>query len=127
MASEFVRRMKSEISRAEHASPDVLDRIEDELERDPSAELWILRGDAIQLSEADDSDLEEAARSYLEAIELDPGSAEAYESLGHFTFAVNDDPRESVEYFRKAIALGAGPSAREGLREAEEELEELDD
>ena len=123
MSSEFVRRMKSAISRAEHASPEMLDEIEDELERDPSAELWILRGDAIQLSDADDSDLDDAARSYLEAIELDPNSADAYESLGHFTFAVNDDARGSIEFFRKAIELGAGASAREGLREAEEELD----
>lgn len=120
MSSDFVRRIKSEISRAEEASPAVIAEIEDELERSPSAELWILRGDALQLM--DEDDLEEVETSYRNALEIDPNSADAYESLAHFIFSVSDDPTEAIEYFRKAIALGAGDSAREGLREAEEEL-----
>jgi Tfp pilus assembly protein PilF len=120
VSSDFVRRIKSEISRAEEASPAVIAEIEDELERSPSAELWILRGDALQLM--DEDDLEEVETSYRNALEIDPNSADAYESLAHFIFSVSDDPTEAIEYFRKAIALGAGDSAREGLREAEEEL-----
>lgn len=124
MSSDFVRRIKSEISRAEEASPAVIAEIDDELERAPSAELWILRGDALQLIGEDDDDPEEVEASYRNALELDPNSADAYESLGHFIFSVTDDCSEAIEYFRKAIALGAGDSAREGLREAEEELAE---
>jgi tetratricopeptide (TPR) repeat protein len=125
MPSDFIRRIKTEISRAERASDDVLAQIDDELERAPSAELWILRGDALQLSDDEDPEgLEEAERSYREALELDPNSADAYESLGHFIYAVWDDARESLDYFRKAIELGAGQSARDGLREAEDELRE---
>jgi len=121
MSDSFIRRIKNEISRAEHASAGVLEEIEEELERAPSAALWILHGDALQLCD-DEERLEEAEESYLQALELDPQSAEAYESLGHFTFAIHDDARASLELFEKAIALGAGASARDGLREAREEL-----
>lgn len=125
MSSDFICRMKSEISRAERASDDVLSQIDEELERAPSAELWILRGDALQLSDDQVEDaLGEVERSYRAALELDPSSADAYESLGHFVLSVSDDARESLDYFRKAIELGAGQSARDGLREAEDELSE---
>ena len=126
MPSDFIRRIKSEITRAEGASGEIISQIEDELERAPSAELWILRGDAIQLiDDEEDVDLDEVEASYLAALELDPNSADAYESLGHFAFGVADDPRAAAEYFRAAIARGAGKGAREGLAEAEDELAEL--
>lgn len=122
MSEEFVRRIKTEITRARRASSEVLAQIDEELQGQPSAELWILRGDALQLYDGDEYDLEDAEASYHQALELDPQSADAWESLGHFTFAVSDDARGSLQYFRKAIELGAGASAREGLREAEEEI-----
>jgi tetratricopeptide (TPR) repeat protein len=125
MPSDFIRRIKSEITRAEGASGEIISQIEDELERAPSAELWILRGDAIQLTDDEEVDLDEVEASYLAALELDPNSADAYESLGHFAFGVADDPRAAAEYFRAALARGAGSGAREGLAEAEDELAEL--
>ena len=93
MSKEFVQRMKDEIARAEYASTSVLSEIAQELGRNPSPELWILNGDAIQLSEGGEHGLEEAEASYIRALELDSTFAEAYESLGHFTFAVKDDAR----------------------------------
>ncbi|HEX7154715.1 MAG TPA: hypothetical protein VF618_24730 [Thermoanaerobaculia bacterium] len=122
MSNDFIRRIKEEITRAEHASEDVLADIEEELERNPSAALWILRGDAIQLSDLEDEELDEAEASYRQALELEPNSAEALESLGHFMLDMNDEPQTAADYFRRAIALGAGKSAREGLREAEDAL-----
>ena len=124
--SEFARRIRREITSAEEASTSIIAEIDDELERAPSAELWILRGDAIQLCDDEEAyDLEEAGASYERALELEPNNAEAFESLAHYTFSVLDDPAKSVELFRKAISLGAGASAKEGLREAEQELADL--
>lgn len=125
MSNDFIRRIKSEISRAEHASDSVIKQIEEELERNATAELWILHGDALQLADEEKFDVEEAEASYMTALELDPKAADAYESLGHFTFAVHDDARAAVQYFQRAIELGAGASAREGLKEAQDELTEL--
>jgi tetratricopeptide (TPR) repeat protein len=122
---EFIDNMRSEIARAGYASPSVLARIEQELARETSAELWILRGDALQLTEGDELDLQEAENSYLKALELEPGSAEAYESLGYFTYGVKDDARASLPYFQRAIELGAGESAHAGLREALDEIAEF--
>ena len=125
MSSDFIRRIKNEITRAEGASGEILAQIEEELDRAPSAELWILLGDAIQLSDDDEVDLDDVEASYLAALELDPNSADAWESLGHFAFGVADDARAAAEYFRAAIKHGAGAGAREGLAEAEDELAEL--
>ena len=102
------------------ARPDDLDAIDDILEAEGrSVELLILRGQLIQLvADGDEDELEEAFACYEEAIELDPHSAVANEEIGHFLDGVADDPAEAIPFFRKAIALGAGESARDGLREA---------
>lgn len=125
MNSEFVTRVKAEITQAGGASLSILADIERELQREPAADLWILRGDAIQLSDGAEYALEDARTSYLRAFALDPYCADAYESLGHFTYAVEDDARGSVHYFQRAIELGAKETARQGLREAMDEIAEF--
>jgi tetratricopeptide (TPR) repeat protein len=101
-----------------------LDALDDILEAEgPSVETLILRGQLIQLIAGDREDeLDEAFACYQEAVELDPDSAAANEELAHFLDAVMDAPADAVVYFRKAIALGAGTSAEEGLREALSQL-----
>lgn len=101
------------------ASGEDVDAVDDILESEgASAELLILRGQLIQLVAHDrPEELEEALACYQEALELDPGSAEAHEEIGHFLDDVADDPAEAVPFFRKAIELGAGASAEEGLRD----------
>lgn len=126
MAGDFIARIKHEIGRAEYVPPNLLDEIERELQRHPSAELWILLGDAIQLSDRHES-LEDVERSYRRALELDPGSADAYESLGHFIFAVKSDARGSLRYFQRALELGAGVTAREGLSAAVNDVAESEE
>jgi tetratricopeptide (TPR) repeat protein len=101
-----------------------IDEIDDMLEAEgPSVELLILRGQLIQLvGEGDREALEEAFACYREALELDPDSAVANEEIGHFLDDVADDPVEAVPFFRKAIVLGAGASAEEGLRDVLSQL-----
>jgi len=125
--SNFVHRVKRRINRAERASPATLAEIRGELGRAPTAELWILLGDAIQLSDGDEYELEDAETSYRRAIDLDPLSANAYESLAFFMFAVKANTRESIPLFQRAIELGAGASARDGLNAAVNDLAEDDD
>jgi tetratricopeptide (TPR) repeat protein len=117
--------LKRRVARTGVASPSDIDAIDDILEAEGvSAELLILRGQLIQLV-ADDrpEGLDEAFACYQEALELDPSSAEAHEDIGHFLDDFGDDPAEAVPFFRKAIELGAGPSAHEGLRCALSQLE----
>ena len=102
-----------------------LQRLEEGLRQFPkSARLWILRGDLIQLG-GDDSrySLEDALASYRMALERDPTSAEAHESIGHFLHAVANEPAEAEPYFRKAIELGGGKTASDGLAQVLEQLE----
>ena len=115
-----------EVVRAEHATDAALALIDEALRRFPeSARLWCLHGDLLQLRVDDEEQgLEQAGDSYLRAAELAPDDPEPYESLGHFHDAVMDDPGRAAEYFRKAVALGAGESAREGLAEALAQLDE---
>jgi tetratricopeptide (TPR) repeat protein len=66
--------------------------------------------------------LEEALTCFQDAVKLDPASAEAYEELAHFLDDVADEPAEAEVFFRRAIELGAGESAHEGLRDVLSQL-----
>ena len=117
--------IRRRVAREGVASPDDIDAIDDILEAEGvSVELLILRGQLIQLvADGRADELEEAFACYQEAVELDPASAEAHEEIGHFLDDVAEDPREAAIFFRKAIELGAGPSAHEGLLEVLAQLE----
>ena len=106
------------------ATPDDIDEIDDLLEAEgPTVDLLILRGQLIQLLPDDDPDAaDEAFACFQEAVELDPSSAEANEELAHFLDDVADEPEEAEPFFRRAIELGAGESARDGLRDVLSQL-----
>ena len=91
------------------ASSRHVDAVEEALRRHPaSVRLWCLRGDLIQMSDAVDDrrELADAQRSYERALEVDPTSAEAHQSLGHFFDAVLDEPERARYHFRRAAELG---------------------
>jgi tetratricopeptide (TPR) repeat protein len=117
-----VESIRSDIRVRGGATPEILRQIDAALEERPSAELWILRGDAIQLSDGNTHTIADAEQCYERALELDPSSCEPYQSLGHFHYAVMDDAVTAKLFFERAIALGAGESARDGLREVISEL-----
>ncbi len=117
--------IRTEIRRCKTATPEILRQIEAALEESPSAELWILRGDAIQLSQSDTYTLADAEQSYMRAAEFEPSLPGPYESLGYFHSAVMDDAAKAKTFFERAIALGGGEWARHGLEEAVTELREL--
>jgi Tfp pilus assembly protein PilF len=98
-------------------TPEALRLVEEGLRQFPaSAPLWILRGDLIQLASHDLSlSLNESLSSYRAALEHDPGSADAHESIGRFLDAVYDSPAEAEPYLRRALELGGGRSAEEAL------------
>jgi tetratricopeptide (TPR) repeat protein len=116
--------IRRRVAREGRASVEDIDAIDDILDAEgPTVEALLLRGQLIQLVAGDRPDeLEEAFACYQEALELDPVSAAAHEEIGHFLDAVMDDPAEAVTFFRRAIELGAGSSAEEGLREALSQL-----
>lgn len=117
--------IRRRVARDGGATVDDIDAIDDILDAEGrSVELLILRGQLIQLVADDRPDeLEEAFACYQEALALDPGSAEAHEEIGHFLDDVADDPVEAIPFFRKAIELGAGASAHDGLREVLSQLD----
>lgn len=123
---EYVAAILEEVLRDERATPAALALLEDALERFPdSAAIWCLRGDVFQLGEDEDgAAFESAEASYLKAAELDPRSPEPHESLGHLYDAIYDEPERAAKCFRKAIALGAGATAHEGLAEVLAEIDE---
>lgn len=118
--------LRRRVARDGGARPEDIDEVDDLLEAEgPSVELLILRGQLIQLVAGGRHDeLEEAFACYREALELDPRSAVAHEEIGHFLDDVADDPAEAAGFFRKAIELGAGVSAEEGLRDVLSQLAE---
>jgi Flp pilus assembly protein TadD len=62
--------------------------------------------------------LEDAEQSYRQAIALEPGNADAYDSLAYFLYAVQDDAEAAIPLFENAIERGAGESAAIGLSDA---------
>ena len=116
--------IRRRVARDGVATPDDIDAIDDILEAEgASVELLILRGQLIQLvADGRPDELEEAFACYQDALELDPDSAYAHEEIGHFLDDVADEPAEAIPFFRKAIELGAGASAREGLRDVLSQL-----
>ena len=117
--------IRRKVARAGAAHPDDVDAVDDILEAEgPNVELLLLRGQLIQLVANGNADeLEEAFACYQEALQLDPENASIHEEIGHFLDAEADDPAEAVIFFKKAIALGAGESASEGLRDALSQLD----
>jgi tetratricopeptide (TPR) repeat protein len=112
------------VARKGSASQADIDEIDDILDEEgPSVGLLVLRGQLIQLVAGGGQDeLEEALACYREALDLDPDSALALEEIGHFLDDVADRPEQALPFFRRAIELGAGPSAEDGLREVLSQL-----
>ena len=89
--------------RYDEALAEVLVQLEANCE---SPTLWVLRGNLIQLADNNPFPLEDAERSYLKALEIDPGHLEAMEDLAHFYQAVIVDPAKAPA--RLSIARMSG-------------------
>ncbi len=122
--AEIVEAVRAQFAGEEPPGRAALGMVEGGLQSFPkSTQLWILRGDLIQLSDDDVSYcLDDALASYQKALECDPGNGQAYESIGHLLDEVMDEPAKAEPYFRKAIALGRTDAAREGLARVLEQL-----
>jgi tetratricopeptide (TPR) repeat protein len=116
--------IRRRVARDGSARPEDIDAVDDILDAEgATVELLILRGQLIQLLAGNrPEELEEAFACYQEALELDPASAAAYEEIGHFLDDVADEPEEALPFFRKALELGAGPTAADGLRDVLSQL-----
>jgi tetratricopeptide (TPR) repeat protein len=124
-----IAELRKRVARDGEATPEDIDRIDDILEAEgATVDLLIFRGQLIQLvADEDPEALDEAFACYQEAVELDPTSAEAHEEIAHFLDDVADEPEEAEAFFRKAIELGAGDTAREGLAQVLGQLGRTDD
>ncbi len=121
---EVAAQIGETVTKKDCVSAEDLELVERALEAHPdSVELWCLRGDLIQISNDEGRyRLEDAEASYTRAAEIDPEDPEAFESLGFFYDAICADPGKAEPFFRRAIDLGAGESAHEGLAEVIAEL-----
>ena len=83
-----------------------------------SVSLLCMRGDLLQLAPAAYESDDEPKGCYRRAIELDPGNAEAWESLAFYYDMFDEDYPHAIEAFRRAIECGAGPDSVRGLAQA---------
>ena len=122
---EYIKRIYASRNEKGWATRATLDLIEAALREYPHApDLWCLRGNMIQLGDEswDDYALDAAQDSYRRALEESPDYAEAYESLGWFFDAVEDNPSEAEPFFRRALEMEAVPGAFAGLARVLAEL-----
>ena len=89
-----------------------------------SVDLWVLRGDFIQLCDdgLDAPPLEEALRSYKTAADLAPTRPEPQLEIGHYMDSVADDPAGAIPFFERAVALGGGQEAQDALHAAKRQI-----
>jgi Tfp pilus assembly protein PilF len=122
--ANIVKAAREALASHSEAIPTALRLVEEGLLHFPkSAQLWVLRGDLIQLGSADLTySLNDALSSYRAALEHEPGSAGAHEAIGRFLDAVYDSPTEAEPYLRKAVQLGGGRSAEKALAGVLEQL-----
>src|SRR6266508_2337557 len=70
-------------------------------ERPTDADAYVALGNAYF-----EADRYTEARAALErAIELNPGSAAAYEKIGHIHYRIGSPPQEAIESYERAIAI----------------------
>ncbi len=126
--AEIIEAIGEEVAKHESATPAALRLVEQGVKQYPaSASLWMIRGDLIQVSDDDGRySLDDALESYRTALALEPSRPEVHESIGHYLDAVAEKPAEAEAYFRKALDLGGGKSAREGLAQVLEQLGKAD-
>jgi cytochrome c-type biogenesis protein CcmH/NrfG len=116
---EIESQIRKAIKQQGGATLHVLKRIESAIADNPeSSHLWVLLGDAVQLSDTVEYRLEDAERCYQRAGELAPSSPTPQLELGYFYYAVMNDAAKAVPFFQRAVALGGGAEADEGLAEA---------
>ena len=126
--SDYIDRLEAMFPKEGEAPAEAVCLAEEAVATFPKcAKLWCLRGDLIQLSAVSGYELEDARRSYEQALAIDPSCAEAYESIGFFEDAVMDDPRSAEPAFRQAISLGAGVDSYCGLARVLAELNRTDE
>ena len=116
----YLRTLAERVRRDDFATAETLALAEEAVAVFPgSPRLWCWRGDLIQISDGDDLyELDDARKSYEQALVLDPDNAQALARLGHFYDAVAPDAALAEQFFLRAIAQGAGPSAFLSLAEA---------
>jgi len=123
-AEVIANSIRARVTAPADVTVELLEQVESGVTRYPaSVGLWLLRGALIQLGEDDPRwSLEDAERSYLRAAELAPDDPEPLEELGYYYDCVLDDPARAEPFFRRALAIGGGQSARQGLRDVLKQL-----
>jgi tetratricopeptide (TPR) repeat protein len=96
---------------------ETLDLADEAVRRFPeSPRLWQQRGDLIQLGDGESAhSLEEVLHCYETAVKLNPDFAEAYESIGYYFDAIDEDFPRAEAAFLKATQLGGGGYSWAGL------------
>ena len=122
--SFYIEKLQALYPQEGEASDEALAMAEQAVAQCPTcAKLWYLRGNLIQLGDAESKyELVDALRSYEQAIAVDPSCTEAYESIGFFYDAVMDDPRSAEPFFREALRRSAGVDSFYGLARVLAEL-----
>ncbi|MGI8543454.1 MAG: tetratricopeptide repeat protein [Aridibacter sp.] len=130
--NEYLQKIKSVYTKDEttdEATKEIFSLVEKAVKEYPeSAKLWCLRGDLIQIGSSETNyELNDSLESYKKALEIDPSSFEAHESIGFFYDDHLGNYSLAEESFRKAIDLGAGEESYYGLARVLAQLNQTED
>jgi len=117
--AEYIQKVTEakQLFRQDAHSPEPLRLVSEALVKYPnSAKLHCLLGDLIQLSDAfPEYELSDALKAYEKATVLDPTCPEAFEEIGYYYDAIDEDLEKSEAAFRRAVELGGGEQSYAGL------------
>jgi len=117
--AEYIQKVTEakQLLREDAHSPEPLRLVSEALVKHPdSAKLHCLLGDLIQLSDVfPEYELSDALKAYETAAILDPSCPEAFEEIGYYYDAIDEDLEKSEVAFRRAIELGGREQSYAGL------------
>jgi hypothetical protein len=126
---DYIARIREAWPREGEAGPELLHLAEEAVSKcRASPELWVMRGNLIQLSEQDSPyKLRDALLSYERALLVDSRCAEALQEIGYYFDVIDEDLPRVEAAFRRAIDCGGGEQSHVGMARVLAELGKRDE
>lgn len=105
-------------------TPEMIVEVEVALARHSDCpDLWILKGNMIEMTGDNGPPLDLALESYQKAVEVSSSCGEGYAEIGHYHDVITENLEEAESAFRKSIEISETDDALMGLARVEAQLD----